>query len=159
MRLDSSNETIKNVMFDIIASLAIRDEEIIKILSTNLVSMYDENGLPYERITDYVYNSDFNENNIQIIDENLQAIKKCISNNIDVVENGFKEKHLNIIPKLDRHYKMAYVQKNFILKNGTEAQKIAEEAKSISKEANMVSEQTKIVSENVEKDKKIRKKS
>lgn len=54
---------------------------------------------------------------------------------------------------------MAYVQKNFILKNGTEAQKIAEEAKSISKEANMVSEQTKIVSENVEKDKKIRKKS
>lgn len=102
---------------------------------------YDESNLPYTEITEVVYAEDFGEHNIILVEENIKHI------NLILEESSCDKKYLNIAPKLLRHYDLAYIQKNFILKNGKEAQEIAEKAKE-------VSEKAKEVSENVEKDTK-----
>lgn len=102
-----------------------------KSLSTLMQQYIDNRHIPYDMITNKVYElSDEGVNNlIQSIEEKLSAL----------IFEGDKSKKINRIQNdIIRHIRLSVIQRKFIIKSAEQAKEISTQAKDVAQEANNI---------------------
>lgn len=101
-------------IIQLIASYQI-DEKNAEPIALFLISKFHEAHLPYSQISKYVFDNYFSEDDLMFVQENMQTITTKMLNipNCEITIEQIQK----IAPKIERHFQLAMIQKDFIQSN------------------------------------------
>ncbi|AWN07852.1 hypothetical protein H8962_001402 [Listeria monocytogenes] len=101
-------------IIQLIASYQI-NEQNAEPIAFFLISKFYESHLPYSEISKYVFGNDFFEDDLVFVQENMQTLttKMLKIPNCELTSEQIQK----IAPKIERHFQLAMIQKDFIQSN------------------------------------------
>ncbi|EAE7768383.1 MULTISPECIES: hypothetical protein [Listeria] len=98
----------------LIASFQI-DDENAETIAVFLISKFYEAHLPYSQISKYVFEHYFFEDDLVLVQENMQTLTAKM---LDIPNCELTDEQIQkIAPKIERHFQLAMIQKDFIQSN------------------------------------------
>ncbi|EEO9072902.1 hypothetical protein G5736_002971, partial [Listeria monocytogenes] len=91
------------------------DDENAETIAGFLISKFYEAHLPYSQISKYVFENYFFEDDLVFVQENMQILTAKMLDIPNCELTG--EQIQKIAPKIERHFQLAMIQKNFIQSN------------------------------------------
>ncbi|WAO22022.1 hypothetical protein [Paenilisteria newyorkensis] len=110
----------KQIITEIVTNPLLNKEETINEATNSFILSYDEVGLPYDIISQVIFEKNINsESDMELIEMNLSLIKKelekrCEQGEIPEVDSP---RYMKISDKLTRHFSLAIAQRKFIEKS------------------------------------------
>ncbi|MBC1316578.1 hypothetical protein [Listeria booriae] len=106
----------KQIITEIVAN-PLSNEEIINEATNSFILSYDEVGLPYDIISQVIFEKNINsESDMELIELNLSLIREELESRVEQGEIPEVDslRYLKIPDKLTRHFSLAIAQRRFI---------------------------------------------